>query len=444
MITQKNTDLAIQRHLCLLSTDKVDYWSFRGKANREHCHGYFQYPAMMVPQLQRELIETIRKTQPSLKRIFDPYVGSGTILTETVLQGLNFAGIDINPLAILSCQAKSGPFRNDKLSQKVTKLIRIIQSDRSEKIEIDFPGLKKWFELKVSVELSKIRRAIQKEETKWCRRFFWIALAETVRLSSNSRISTFKLHIRALSDLANRDVSPLSMFSTILASNLKKHLLQEMLLRDKGYIINGKYKGEIELYLTDSTKLSKPRAGKYDLLITSPPYGDNVTTVPYGQYSYLPLQWIDLKDIDNNLDNSCLDTTNAIDSSSLGGSRRNVAPWKAKLFDVSPSLKNFSEILDNDELLKKVIAFSRDLYLSLTPILASMKADAYTIWTLGNRRVGGEIVPLDAILREFLLSKKCIFVEKIERKIPTKRMAIKNNIADTMSTETILIMRISS
>lgn len=444
MITQNFSDVAIQRHLFSLSIDQEDYWSFRGKATREHCHGYFQYPAMMVPQLQRELIATIIKVKPSIEHIFDPYVGSGTILSEAIGQGLDFTGVDINPLAILSCRAKCIPLRNNQLSQRALFLIQIIQTDKNSAIEIDFPGIKKWFKPDVMIELSRIRRSIQREKTKWCRQFFWIALAETVRLSSNSRISTFKLHIRPLSDIANRQISPIKLFQTILEDNIKKHLSQEKLLKGKGHIVNGKYKGKVNLYLKDSTKLSKPRVGKYDLLITSPPYGDNVTTVPYGQYSYLPLQWIDLKDIDSKLNDKCLCSTHAIDSSSLGGSRKMVEPWKNQLFDISPSLKVFSDRLDNDELIKKVIAFSRDLYLSLTPLLKSMKTDAYTIWTLGNRRVGGEIVPLDGILQEFLLSRKCTFVEKIERKIPSKRMAIKNNIADTMRAETILIMRKSS
>lgn len=441
MITQNSTDTAIKRHLSSLSKEQEDYWSFRGKASRENCHGYFQYPAMMVPQLQRELIAAIRKVQPTIKSIFDPFVGSGTILTETMVQGLDFAGIDINPLAILSCMAKSGPFRNDKLRNLSQKLLRTIQNDNGSEIEADFPGINKWFEPKVIHELSIIRRSIRKDKTKWCRRFFWIALAETVRLTSNSRVSTFKLHIRTVSDIACRQISPIKLFQQILESNIEKHLSQQKLLLKNGFIENGSYTGKVELYLHDCSKLSKSRDGKYDLLVTSPPYGDNATTVPYGQYSYLPLQWIDIKDIYARLDSSFLSSTHAIDSSSLGGSRKNVESRKDQLFDVSFSLKSFSEKLDNEDLIKKVIAFSRDLYLSLTPILASMKRNSYTIWTLGNRRVGDQLVPLDSILQEFLLSKKCFFVEKIERKIPSKRMAVKNNIADTMRAETILIMR---
>ncbi|XZJ61947.1 hypothetical protein ACSXEL_17120 (plasmid) [Clostridium perfringens] len=36
-------------------------------------------------------------------------------------------------------------------------------------------------------------------------------------------------------------------------------------------------------------------ANSFDLLITSPPYGDSKTTVAYGQFSRLSLQWLNLE-----------------------------------------------------------------------------------------------------------------------------------------------------
>ncbi len=74
--------------------------------------------------------------------------------------------------------------------------------------------------------------------------------------------------------------------------------------------------------MTKSRQRSKK---KYDLLISSPPYGDNATTVTYGQFSYLPLQWIDLDDINESVDKELLNLQNKIDSSSLGGSLKEAA-----------------------------------------------------------------------------------------------------------------------
>jgi hypothetical protein len=63
------------------------------------------------------------------------------------------------------------------------------------------------------------------------------------------------------------------------------------------------------------------------------------------------------------------------------------------------------------------------------------------VWVLGNRRVAGMQVPLDCILRELLENHGAKLVVKLSRRIPSKRMALKNNIAKTMSAESILVMR---
>ena len=441
MISTNYLDNKLQAHLKSLACGDSDYWSFRRKAVREHSHGYFQYPAMMVPQMQRSLIEAALKYQPGIEWVFDPFAGSGTILTEALMLGLNFAGYDINPLAVLACRAKSGPFRSRELKNKVSILFDTLRCDKSDRIEANFPGLEKWFNRRVSVELSRINRAIQADKTRWARRFFWIALAETVKLSSNSRTSTFKLHIRSEKDLLERNISPITLFRETLGKNIKRFCIQENILGQKGYLKKGRYLGTIDIKLLDAATPNNIQREKYDLLVTSPPYGDNVTTVPYGQYSYLPLQWIDFKDIARNADEGCLVSTHEIDSQSLGGSRKLTSIWEKELAEVSFTFGNFLKLLKGDERSKKVTAFCRDLYRCLDPILSSLKPDSYMFWTMGNRCVAGKVVPLDDVLRDFLESKGAVFVEKIDRVIPSKRMAVKNNIADTMKAETILIMR---
>jgi site-specific DNA-methyltransferase (cytosine-N4-specific) len=150
---------------------------------------------MMVPQVTKSIMDKIIEVHPDIQIISDPFVGSGTVLTETMLRGLSFAGIDINPLAVLLCRVKSGPFYIEPLSQKIDELKERIKIDKNMNIEIDFYNRNKWFTKSVQIWLSKIHRGIKREGTLWARRFFWVALAETVRITSNSRTSTFKLHI---------------------------------------------------------------------------------------------------------------------------------------------------------------------------------------------------------------------------------------------------------
>ena len=190
-------------------------------------------------------------------------------------------------------------------------------------------------------------------------------------------------------------------------------------------------------------KLRKPSKIKYDLLISSPPYGDNATTVTYGQFSYLPLQWIDISDINESIQPKLLELQNSIDNSSLGGSLKEINEKYRALENKSPSLnKCVAEINSvNPDNTRKLISFTYDLNLAITNSVQELRKDAYMIWTLGNRRISNIEVPLDLIMRELLESLDCKFVYQLERDIPNKRMPNRNKIATTMGKETVLIMR---
>jgi hypothetical protein len=105
------------------------------------------------------------------------------------------------------------------------------------------------------------------------------------------------LHIRTVEEIRTRKVSPVEIFEETLLKNTRKLLEQRELLEKGNLLKKGHYSGNVKVKLTDSSKLTSNSRNKglYDLLVTSPPYGDNVTTVPYGQHSFLPLQWIDLE-----------------------------------------------------------------------------------------------------------------------------------------------------
>ncbi|MDE2847514.1 MAG: DNA methyltransferase [Gemmatimonadota bacterium] len=438
-----STDACIANELERLSHADEDYWAFRGRAARGQSQGLTQYPAMMVPAMQAVLIKVVSDFDGGVKRVLDPFAGSGTTLVECMRLGLDYEGQDINPLAVLFCRVKAGPFHINKLEYVYKKVIEKACMDRGRKIEAEFPGLEKWFYPDAITQLSRIRRAIRSIDHHWCRLVLWSGLAETVRQTSNSRTSTFKLHIRSKDDLESRKVNPIETFSKVI-SDITKRLHEEAeALRGTGRLTtNGFYSGDLQIRLCDSTN-SRINGCLLDLLITSPPYGDNASTVPYGQYSYLPLQWIDLEDIGERTSLDCLRTTHEIDTNSLGGSRRNAVEEVANLLEISPSLKHTLDRLktlpvDRES---RVAAFCRDLNSCLKPIVAMLRRGAYMIWTIGNRRVGGKPVPTDLILKELLADIGVIPVTRVDRQIPSKRMATRNSIAKTMRSEAILVFR---
>ncbi|HLA05338.1 MAG TPA: DNA methyltransferase, partial [Syntrophales bacterium] len=79
-------------------------WDFRKSNTKEYTHCFHPYPAMMIPQVARRIIENYGNKSEVL---FDPYCGTGTSLVEANLRGINAIGTDINPLARLIASTKT-------------------------------------------------------------------------------------------------------------------------------------------------------------------------------------------------------------------------------------------------------------------------------------------------------------------------------------------------
>lgn len=417
------------------------YWSFKGRSSRQHCHALIQYPAMMVPQMQGELIDVIRSEDENIQTVFDPFVGSGTTLGESMMRGLDFVGHDINPLAILACEVKSGPLYIAKLQEKVANLIFTIETKKAESVAISFTGIDKWFLPSVQIELSTIYLAIKAEPSRWARKVFWLALSNTVRSTCNSRSSTYKLHIKSEEQI-EKIGSPEEIFRRNVLKNVENIQAQKELLAKNGYLVRSKGVSKVSIKNVDA-KARKCSQAKYDLLISSPPYGDNATTVTYGQFSYLSLQWIDMSDINESIRPQLINQQNTIDSSSLGGSLKESIEkhklLKEKSYSLNQCVESIHQVNPNNT--KKLISFIYDLFLAIENAVDELRNNAYMIWTLGNRRISNIEVPLDKIMREILESFGCKFVYQLEREIPAKRMPSRNKVATTMGKETVLIMR---
>ena len=132
--------------------------------------------------------------------------------------------------------------------------------------------------------------------------------------------------------------------------------------------------------------------------MTSPPYGDNRTTIPYGQYAYLPMQWIPAEDIASDADCSLIANTYAIDTASLGGSNKRAIEKGRDLCEKYAAARRFSGLLaGQSDRLKRFYAFFADLEECVDQICDVTAVGGYQAWTIGNRRLDGKAVPMGAI-----------------------------------------------
>ena len=364
-------------------------------------------------------------------------------MTEAMLQGLDFFGTDINPLAILVSQAKSDTFDFEYLDQQLNSILLRACSEPARH-RFDFPNIAKWFVPHVIEGLSNLRAAIVACDDRIARRFWWVTLAETIRLSSNSRTSTVKLHIRPSTEIDRRP-DPVVVFEEIARRNLRVLRQQHAYLEEQQLLNENRYSGRIDLRLEDARSSQWNRQA--DVMITSPPYGDNHTTVTYGQASYLPLRWIDREDIQEGLTDDCVVNTHRLDTMSLGGSRsrsRHRQKHFELLLERSPHLTRIIHDLKRlpSDRIRRILTFYADLDESIDVILHHVRPGGLLVWITGNRNVGGCRIPMDAILQD-LLGTRVTRITSIERTIPNgrKRMPQRNRSAVTMKNETVLITR---
>ena len=425
------SDAAIRRAVQQLAPGA---WDFADADTKDWTHGYHSYPAMMIPPVARSLIALIQHHQPAIRTLFDPFMGSGTSLVEGLLAGLSVHGSDLNPLSRLITQAKTtawDPERLEALAQHVfmTAEYATVTPDDWP----DFDHLTFWFKPRVIDDLVRIKRAIHTVVPPSWQPFFWVAFSDTVRWVSNSRHAEFKLYRLDPARLARWNPDVLETFAKIVQRNQIGNAALDA----------RRPLPSVTLYGHNAMHLADIADETFDLMVTSPPYGDSRTTVAYGQFSRLSLQWLDLSEADN------APPVNKLDQALLGG----VAVPQLDHALPSPTLTASLAFIAQQDTgrAREVLAFYRDLDHALKEIARVMRPGSYQCWVVGNRTVKQVQLATDQIITELSAPYGVIPVVHYTRTIPNKRMPRANSPTNragatgaTMTGEQIVILRKAS
>lgn len=452
------------------------YWDFKEEDTRQYTHGLHNYPAMMVCPISRNIISIMRTVRP-VESLLDPFAGSGTVLVEAKLAGLQAAdGNDINPLALLLTKVKTTNLDLPALRRACQKLkddtTLFYQAhsaffdgvndymERTLKLDLtsrkgwgedapryleqycresqmafrcpSFKNLGYWFKPQVVLLLQLIKEHIEAIEEPAIRDFVYVAFSESIRLVSNRRNGEFKMFRMPAAKVASFTPDVQKEFFSILDRNIEKMRAFNEACPAPAT--------KITIYQNDAARLNDVPDNAYDLIITSPPYGDSRTTVAYGEYSRLSLQWIGLyglteKDI------------MGIDRSLMGG-RKYRSGFAYSLS--SPTLeKALEEIRASDlERAGDVYSFYDDLEHSVAATAQKMKSGGYAFWVVGNRTVKNVLLQTDVILSEMAAHYGLRPIYTVDRNIPNKVMPSLNSPtneagkkAATMVNEHIVVLR---
>ena len=310
----------------------LDYWEFKDDDTKEYTHGLHNYPAVMVCPISRNIISLVRGIQP-VNALLDPFSGSGTVVVEGMINGVpTVAGNDINPLALLLTKVKSTPLDCNKLKKEAAavkkRIVEAIDKNKayldavddyitkelgldilgkkgwgdsapqylkqfcSEKgIDITIPEFKNigyWFRPRVILELAIEKASIENVKDKDIRDFIFVAMSESIRLVSNRRNGEFKMFRMPAPKVLTFRPDVYAEFEKILDRNIEKMEDFVAILKENGSM------PKVSIFRNSACTLEDVPNDTYDLIVTSPPYGDSRTTVAYGEYSRLSLQWINL------------------------------------------------------------------------------------------------------------------------------------------------------
>jgi DNA modification methylase len=409
----------------------VENWDFADANTKIETHGFHSYPAMMISQIARALILQYGKEHQTL---LDPFCGSGTALVEARIHGLNSYGVDINPLALLLARVKSTPLNvqglkkmSVQLCDDYLKMHKKLKDFDDDSLIPKFFNIEYWFHPKISRELSILRSVILKIKERRIREFFLVAFSQTVRDASYTRNGEFKLFRIPEKEMSSFRANVPKIFFGIVERNLRG---MADFARKARKDVFAKVLDE------DTRRPTSILSRSVDLVVTSPPYGDSRTTVAYGQFSRLSLQWLGLP----------WERVRSIDSISLGG--KDVVDRQ----DLSrfPLLRKTIRAVSEEDRRRgqDVSNFFFDMMLCLAEINRVCKRNALGCFVVGNRTVKGVLIPTDEILAEMGEMYGFKLLDVIQRNIPNKRMPLKNSpsniqgkLGETMTKEHIVVVK---
>jgi site-specific DNA-methyltransferase (cytosine-N4-specific) len=370
---------------------------FKDYKKKDDIHGTVLYPAVMVAPVQKMILNDII-SKDKIISIFDTFHGSGTALYEAfeISPKIHLVGCDINPMANLITRVKlQGVSRF--ISRDIKKIEDYIKKP-ADIYEYTFPNIEKWFRPDIIDSLALLRTAIMNIASDRNRLYFWYILLDVIRFNSNTRSSTYKLHIKENDKIKNMENTVINSFLNTAKMNINKfkHKSENFIL----------YKNDI------FNIINKFRRNTFDISITSPPYGDNATTVPYGQFSMLSLYTIPEYDLE--LEGWELDNYSVIDNRSVGGSEKPIS-----LTDFELSLIRDYLVFISIPKQKKVIRYFKDYFHFLKELCRVTKK--YIVLTLGNRTVDRIEINLVEITRNFLDKNNYSNICSAVRIIPRKR-----------------------
>lgn len=385
------------------SITRDEGYDFLGQSYSSAYPNLHRYPATMLPQIGIKLLKDFDIPRSAV--LLDPYCGTGSSFSSALEHGISqMYGFDLNPLAVLISRAKFQKIEISALrhaQKEVREKIYDFLKNNGEFSSLTFPEITNseyWFSKSVLNHLALIKWAIGTFLDRSVQNFFLVPFSETVRSCSYTRSNEFKL-FRMKPELVlefNPDV--LSVFFKKLEDVIEIYSL----------VYYPKLGDSLRVHVENSAFQEK--ASGYDVVLTSPPYGDSRTTVAYGQFSTLANEWMGFP------------SARKVDRFLMGGE-------KSKGLYSEGLIKSPIEEIAKTDLNRalEVSSFYKDLASSIDCVAKSVRSRGKAFYVVGNRTVKGVELPTDQFVAESFERNGFSHLSTIKRALSSKAMPSRNS-----------------
>lgn len=358
-------------------------------------HGWLRLTPAYSVKLVQELLKTDTLFQESpATRILDPFCGTTTTGIVASENGFDCDLYDINPFLVWFGKIKSSNFDKKELIElknKVSSDLRnVVYSDNKFWIP-PMKNIERWWNDTTLSSLSCLHRYIDRNWGKpseaGAHNLLWIAFSRLCIESSAADFNHISVSFKA--ETQNIEWSYLiSLFLDILENILTSASIP--------------LQGQVNIYLGDSRHLEYE--GKYDMVITSPPYPNRISYIrelrPY-------MYWLDFLQTG--------EQAGELDWKAIGGTwgcaTSKLTTWEpshtenlpSNLFEVCSKIKS-ADNKNGNTMSQYVLKFFDDMYEHLCNLRNHLNMGARLFYILGNSSFYGNFVETDVYIKHLMLN----------------------------------------
>ena len=372
-------------------------------------HGMYYYPAKFIPQVVRWAIE--KYTSPG-DSVIDPFAGSGTVCVEALIAERNATCVDLSPMLKFLVEGKT--YRSPSLEDMLDKSKKIIENETEYTPK--WSKITYWYPPEIYKILSRMWGGYQKNQ------HILILLS---LLKTSKKFSYGDSQVPKLFKSKRKETE----INNLLDTNYS-HIIHDYFLKsvrqayDYSENFSRLYKGGKVNVLADTDMIDYDLKGEYDLLITSPPYGQ---AHEYIRSVKLELGWL------------------GYDDQKIRELGKHEIPYNTNVPDIEIRSKILESHLQmiNGNIRKYAITYFKSVLYVLDKCMRALKPSGTAAIFVGNATFSGIEFPFYDIFREHFESNGFLFELLLEDEIVGRRLfrGRKNLSPNGMGSEYLLVMK---